>query len=496
VLSPEATGWQTGSAPRRAREGRPNVTLDLLYSIVAGIVVAVATVSAGHALLSKRDPRAALGWIAVCVLFPLVGPLLYFGFGINRIRMRAQKLASPDGRSRSVARRPAGDPVAVPESLHPLERVGRVLTDLELKGGNRIDLLHNGESAFPPMLDAIESAREEILFATYIFETNTTGRRFVDALARAQERGVRVLALIDGVGELYSFPRATKLLRRRGVRALRFLPPRLLPPTLQVNLRNHRKMLVVDNRVAFTGGMNIGDRHLAQRTENRRRVVDLHARIVGPAVGDFRRTFAEDWRWTCGEKLPELPDPPRSDGRAHCRVVADGPADDRERLAALLVVAMSTAARRVRIMTPYFLPPRSLITVMQTAALRGVDVSVVLPEKNNLPYVYWATRKMLWELLGYGVRVFLQPAPFVHTKLLAIDDDYVMLGSANIDPRSLRLNFELALEVYDHGLSTEVARHFDAVLARSRELSLAEMDARPIVAKFRDALAWLASPYL
>jgi cardiolipin synthase len=315
-------------------------------------------------------------------------------------------------------------------------------------------------------------------------------------LAAARDRGVRVFVLIDGIGELYSFPWAARLLRKRDVRVLRFLPPRLLPPRLQINLRNHRKVLVVDGETAFTGGMNIGDRYLAERSENPRRVVDVHARVTGPVVHHLRRAFVEDWRWVSGETLPEISPTTVRTGAASCRVIADGPSEDLEKIAMLLVAAISVATRRVCIMTPYFLPPRSLITALEAAALRGVEVRVVLPEKNNLPYVHWATRKMLWELLGRGVRVFLQPPPFVHTKLFRIDDDYVLLGSANIDPRSLRLNFELALEVYDAELAADVGRHFDGVVARSREITLKEMDDRATLAKLRDAAAWLASPYL
>jgi len=472
------------------------VTRDLIYSILGGVIVAVATVSAGHALLTKRDPRAALGWISACVLFPLVGPLLYFAFGINRVRMRAQKLVAggADASVGRIADAPSAAPV--PPELTQLERVGRFLTGSPLSAGNRVELLHNGESAFPAMLAAIEAAREEVVLATYIFDTNDIGRRFVDALAAARDRGVRVLVLIDGIGELYSFPWVTRMLRKRNVRTLRFLPPRLLPPRLQINLRNHRKVLVVDGEVAFTGGMNIGDRYLAERTENPRRVVDVHARVTGPVVEQLRRAFAEDWRWVSGEKLPSLRPSREQTGVAACRVIADGPSEDLEKIEMLLVAAISVATRRVCIMTPYFLPPRPLITALQAAALRGVDVRVILPEKNNLPYVHWATRKMLWELLGRGVHVFLQPPPFVHTKLFRIDDAYVVLGSSNIDPRSLRLNFELALEAYDTELAADVGRHLDAVVARSRKLTLQEMDERSTIAKLRDAAAWLASPYL
>lgn len=474
------------------------MTVETLYTLIAGVVVAVASVSAGHALLSKRDPRAALGWISVCVLFPLLGPFLYFMFGINRIRTRAQRLGSDPRRLEEAASQqgPAARQTVSPRSA-VLERVGGALTKRVLHDGNVVELLHNGESVFPAMLAAIDEAREEIVLATYIFESNRTGQRFVEALASAVARGVRVRVLVDGMGELYSWPRITRQLRKRGVTARTFLPPRLIPPRLQLNLRNHRKVLVVDGAVAFAGGMNIGDRHLAENRKNRHRVVDCHAKLRGPVVTDLRQVFVEDWQWVTGEKLPDMPDAsPVASGSAFARVVSDGPGDDLERLSALIVAATSLATKRLRIMTPYFLPSRDLIAALQIAALRGVDVAVVLPVRNNLPYVFWATRKMLWELLRRGVRVYLQPGPFVHSKLFTVDDEYVLVGSANVDPRSLRLNFELCVEVYDAVLAAAVTAHFDEAVARSREITLQEMEDRPIVAKIRDALAWLVSPYL
>jgi cardiolipin synthase len=478
------------------------VPTELVISLVVGaLAFVVSVVSAGHALLYKRDPRAALGWIATCVFFPFFGAALYFGFGINRIRTRAQRLGAPPVEVRYHLDVPPVEIPGVPPQLLQLERVGRSLTRELLVSGNRVTLLHDGEHAFPAMLAAIESAQHEVLLSTYIFETNETGRRFAEALARANDRGVRVRVLVDGIGALYSFPPATVLFRRSRVPARAFLPPRLFPPSFRLNLRNHRKILAVDGSVAFTGGMNIGDRHLAARIENSRRVVDLHVSVEGAAVASLRRTFAEDWHWVTGESLDVPPSRNFADrdairGSALCRVVADGPGEELEKLEMLYVAAIALAARRIRIMTPYFLPPRSLISALQAAALRGVDVTVVLPAKNNLPYVHWATQKMLWELLGRGVRVLLQPPPFVHTKLFAVDDDYLLLGSPNLDARSLRLNFELALEVYDRDLVAEVAGHFDRVVSRSRAVTLAEMEARPLLEKVRDALAWLASPYL
>lgn len=183
-------------------------------------------------------------------------------------------------------------------------------------------------------------------------------------------------------------------------------------------------------------------------------------------------------------------------GEALCRTVVDGPNEDIDKLAMILMGATAVARRRIFIMTPYFLPSRDLVGALQTAALRGVDVRILLPAKNNLPYVKWASDNMLWMLLKEGVRIFYQPPPFVHTKLFLIDDYYAIIGSANIDPRSLRLNFEMVLEVYDPKLNHDLAERFTQAMAASRETSLAEMDGRPLPVKVRDSLCWLFTPYL
>jgi cardiolipin synthase len=285
-------------------------------------------------------------------------------------------------------------------------------------------------------------------------------------------------------------------LEERGVKTATFLPPRLIPPAVHVNLRNHRKILVVDGRVAFTGGMNIGDRHLALRLDNRDRVVDIHFRLVGPVVGQLQELFLEEWAFVTGSEIESFPYDREARGEAECRTVPEGPDEDLAKLLKVLIGAVSAARERVSIMTPYFVPPRELVGALQAAALRGVEVTIILPEKNNLPFVHWASRNMLWEVLQHGVRVYLQPPPFVHSKLFVVDGHYGQVGSANIDSRSLRLNFELVVEVYDREFAGTIDRHVAAVRGRSRVVTLAEVDARSLPVKILDGLSWLLSPYL
>ncbi len=459
----------------------------------------LAPATAIHALLYKREPRGAFGWIAVCVVTPVAGPLLYLFFGLNRTRHRAQRFGMPPLRSgergQTVSRlHPL--PEELPATFTELAHSGRALSRHALIGGNEVVPLINGEQAYPAMLEAIEHARERVCLTTYILDHDRTGQAFCSALAAAAGRGVDVRVLIDGVGEWYSRPRASRRLIKAGVRTARFLPPSLLPPSVSINLRNHHKILVADDHVGFTGGMNISDRHCVEQPGNARPAADMHFRLRGPVVGQLTQEFYRTWEFATGEVVPCRPNVATGQGDVICRTMTDGPDEDLDRMTMLLSAAIASARKSISIMTPYFLPPRELIGALQAAAVRGIDVHVVLPERSNLRYVDWATRNMLWELLFRGVRVSLQPAPFNHGKLFVVDDFYSLIGSANWDPRSLRLNFELQVEVYDASLAASLSERIDTAAAAGRALYLQEVDSRTLPARMRDAVCWLFSPYL
>ncbi|MDZ7790257.1 MAG: phospholipase D-like domain-containing protein [Xanthomonadales bacterium] len=452
-----------------------------------------------HALLYKREPRGAFGWLAVCVIAPVAGPVLYLFFGVNRTRSRAQRFAMPplrSGERGGAVTRMQALPEDLPATFTELARSGRALSRHALVGGNEVQPLFDGEQAYPTMLEAIEQAREHICLTTYILDQDETGEAFCRALADATDRGVDVRVLIDGVGEWYARPRVSHRLRRAGVRTARFLPPRLVPPSLSINLRNHHKILVVDDRVGFTGGMNISDRHRVDSPGKGAATADVHFRLSGPVVGQLALEFHRTWEFATGEVSNYRPTIATGRGAVSCRTLTDGPDEDLDRMTMLLSAAIANARRSIRIMTPYFLPPRELIGALQAAAVRGIDVYVVLPERSNLRFVDWATRNMLWEILFRGVRVSLQPTPFNHGKLFVVDDFYSLVGSANWDPRSLRLNFELQVEAYDEDLARELGEYVERAAGEGHELSLKEVDSRTLPARLRDAACWLFSPYL
>ena len=440
-----------------------------------------------HVLLTKDDPRSAASWIALCALLPYGGPLLYWLFGINRVRRK--RLSSPQLRSPQA---PHARP-NLPGPLEALVRLGDALTRRRPEPGNSIEPLHNGELAFPKMLEAIRQARDSVWLASYIFQTDAVGREFIEALGTAVGRGVSVRVLVDGIGEWYDWPHVVPLLRHAGVPTARFLPPRLVPPSLSLNCRNHRKILIADGRIAFIGGMNLGGREVGGGTGQRMK--DIHFRLRGPVVAQLAATFAEDWEFAAGERLV-LPAAQDGVGESVCRVITGGPDQDTDKLLLILLGALASAVRQVQIMTPYFIPPLELVAALEATALRGVTVSVVIPRRSNLRYVDWATLHWIPALVRHGVRVHLQDPPFSHAKLLVVDGRYAHIGSVNVDTRSLRLNFEIAVEVYDERFCSGLAQFITGREQTSPPLSLADTRAVRALPRLRNAACWLVSPYL
>ncbi len=474
--------------------------MDYWYSLVAILVPAVSLLASGHAVLSKREPRSATTWVVLIWLLPVFGTVLYLLFGINRIRRRAHALRRVElGRYQSPDN---VDPAELgrrlpPDHAHLVSLAGAMnrITARPLVGGNTVQHLVDGEDAYPAMLEAIRGARRSVTLATYIFGNDRVGREFADALEAATRRGVQVRVLIDNAGERYSWPSMVGHLKRRKVPVARFFP-RLPARFIGMNLRNHRKLLIVDGRVGFTGGMNIRQNHLLH--SGRRAARDIHFRFRGPVVRHLQEVFYEDWLFSAGERLegdvwfPEL----GPVGDVVARGVRGGPDDNLLKHQLSLHAGIACAQRNIRIVTPYFLPDSTLAAALNLAALRGVQVDIVLPAHNNLPFVHWAVLGQIRQVLGHGCRVWLTGKPFDHTKLMIVDDCWTFLGSSNWDPRSLRLNFEFNVECYDPELATNLAARVATRIAHARRLTLQQLNERNIALRLRDGVARLLMPYL
>jgi cardiolipin synthase len=473
------------------------------HVIAQALAVLLAALATGHALLYKRESRAVVAWLGFIWLAPVVGPALYLVLGVNRIKRRAALLRGGMARYRSESGTFACPPEALAQQLPadaahlmPLATVTAHVSGRPLAPGNRIETLVNGDAAYPAMLEAINAARHSVTLATYIFDRDSVGLEFADALGAAVRRGVAVRVLIDATGSRYSFPSILAALRQRGVPHARHLPA--YPWQLAaINLRNHRKILVVDGRVGFTGGMNIRAGHwLARRP--RHPVQDIQFRVEGPVVAQMQEVFADDWLFSAGEALRGDEWFPRLEpaGPVLARAVVDGPDEDIDKLRWTILAALGVARRSVRIMTPYFLPDPPVIAALNVAAMRGVTVDIVLPSRNNLPFAHWASVAQWWQMLEHGCRIHLTPPPFDHSKLFVVDDCWTLIGTSNWDPRSLRLNFEFNIECYDRPLADSLSALIDSRISAGRAVTLEDVNGRSLPVKLRDGVFRLFTPYL
>jgi cardiolipin synthase len=466
--------------------------LHLRADVTLAIGLALAIAVTIHALLTKREVASAVGWIGLVWFAPILGAIGYLMFGVNRVRRRARLMIPPGPPTFRPTHGDGFDPVS---GLAQLERsLGRI-TGRPLAPATAVQVYHDGDQAYPPMLEAIVGASRSIGLSTYIFRDDIWGGRFIDALIDAHRRGVAVRVLVDGVGGGWVLSPAYRRLCRSGVPAARFMHS-LLPWRMPfVNLRSHKKILVIDGIAGFTGGMNIADENV-MATRPREPVQDMHFRLEGPIVSQLVMAFLDDWAFATDEELgaeawlPQLAPRPG----VPARVIDAGPDEDIEKVEFALLQAVTCARSSIAVMTPYFLPEERLITALSLAAMRGVDVDIVIPAQSNHRLVDWATRPNVAPLLDNGVRIWRCPPPFHHTKLMVVDGEWCLIGSSNWDIRSLRLNFELCVELYDAGLASALGEAL--VQGRGAPLTKGDLDARILPVRLRDAAARLMLPYL
>lgn len=444
-----------------------------------------------HALFRAREPRSALIWVVICLFIPLFGVLFYAVFGINRVKTVKKKWHSHG--VLQILQDEDAPYTTLSQNLpkvykHWIQSGDRLLKE-PIQTGCEITPLFDGAQTYPAMIEAIRNAKESIFLVTYIFNNEGRGAEMIEALAEAVARKVEVKVLIDGIGALYSWPSVYHMLKKRHVPVQLFLSPfKSIRGFLFLNMRNHAKILTVDGKIGFTGGMNIRDEGIH----------DLHFKCEGPIVGSLQDTFFSLWYFADHERPKErllfYDDTPK--GSALVRGIDNGPYQDFPHILLRLVEAVNQAKRHVRIMTPYFVVGNVLSSALIAARLSGVEVELILPENNNLSFVKGATEASLSPLLKYGIRVYYRKGAFSHTKIALVDEVYVFLGSSNLDTRSFLLNFEYNLEVYDTKLALELIANFELVKKTSRRITNAWLQKQNFLIKFRNACFKLFSPYL
>ena len=474
--------------------------------LLAVMSVLIAAVAAAHAAMTKDEVRAAIGWVAVIMLSPVVGALIYAVAGINRVRrgsIAAERARAGHENAAHVDFHITNDLVAerFGRQFAALAMVGDRITHHRQLAANAIDTLKSGDEAYAAMIAAIRTARRSIILETYIFDRDPIGRRFADALIEARKRGVEVRVLIDAVGARYSLPSIVAYLRRGGHRARVFNGRIIIGLRLPyANLRTHRKILVVDGVTAFVGGLNIRQAFTAEFAgpDHAR---DTHFRLTGPVVADIFAVAAEDWYFATKERLrgqawrigPVLRAP---DSAILARVIPSGPDDGLEANEKMLMGAFSVARKSIRIMSPYFLPDREFILALTTAARRGVEVDIVVPSANNLRLVDHAMMAQFDQVLRSYCRVWRASGSFNHSKLLAVDSTWAFVGSSNLDSRSLRLNFEIDITVLDPGFAGRVDAHIQSAIETATPVTSEGLRSRPFPLRLFERLLWLGSPYL
>ncbi|SOC41362.1 cardiolipin synthase [Rhizobium subbaraonis] len=473
----------------------------VVLSIVLGTPAAI------HATMTKEEVRAAIGWVGVILLSPILGAVIYYVVGINRIRRKTLTLQRAGAITRkghhTVHHDVSGETVysRYGGALSAMKHLGDNVSRFALTSGNRIAVLETGDIAYTAMLDAINGARRSILLETYIFDRDGMGLRFASALSAAVARGVKVHVLIDAVGARYSTPSIMQTLKQGGVSTRVFNGNIVMGLRLPyANLRTHRKILIVDGAVAFTGGLNIRAA-FAREFSGDDEAKDTHFRAEGPIVGDIFHVAYEDWRFSGGAALDgeawQLA-PPKAEPNAalFARAVSSGPDSSLEANQRMLMGAISVAKSRIRIMSPYFLPERDLISALATAARRGVAIDIVVPGTNNLKLVDLAMTAQFDQLLKAGCRIWRAGGAFNHSKLTVIDGVWSYIGSSNLDPRSLRLNFEIDIEVFDTFFAAEIEARIGKALRTAKEVNLQALRARPFSRRLIERITWLGSPYL
>ena len=402
-----------------------------------------------HALLHKtRHTTSAIAWILACLLVPLLGGLLYITVGQDHL---ARRRSADVSRSRTLFRDREPEALLLsPEWIEEEDFARRIglatLSNNPLVGGNAVDFRIDGEAAYSVMLEAIKNAGETITWCYYIFEGDGEGRKFRDALNERARAGVDVRVLYDAVGSLATHPAFWKSLLDGGVKVKPFLPRRI---PWRLNLRNHRKLLILDGKTAFTGSMNVGERHL--RYGGGFLSHDIVVRVRGPVVNTMQRVFARDWFFACGENLDDEPifGNPGVQGDTVVQVLESGPDEIFDEYLSVIVSAIHHARRSITLVTPYFVPDETLLSAMLIACRRDVEVRLVIPEKSNKLLIDKASRNYIRRLVEMGAQIYERPGTMIHMKIAVIDHELVLIGSSNLDNRSLFLNFEMDLVVPD-----------------------------------------------
>lgn len=475
----------------------------LFWSALPVVEVVWIVVSAVYLVLQRRSAQATLAWVLALAFLPLIGIAVYVFIGPRRFEKRKKRRA----RARAAVHDGPIEDASGPKDAS--ERTRNLIALCEHAAGRAarprhaaLEILRTGRAKYAALERAISEASHHVHLEYYIWEPDRIGTRLRDALVERAKAGVEVRVLVDGFGSSKAHDRFWGPLVEAGGRVRRFNELSLARwrPRM-ANFRTHRKIAVIDGAVGFTGGMNVTDVHTDEHS-GEAAWRDTHVRLEGPAVKGLSMVFFEDWGYATGEPAqiaPYVAERERTSapaGSVWTQIVASGPDEDLDAIHKLFFASIAGAGRRVLLTTPYFVPDEPIFQALTTAALRGADVRVLVPAAGDVPLVAAAARSYYPELVAAGVRIFEHGAPVLHAKTLVIDDVVAIVGTANTDNRSFRLNFEVVCAIYDAATCEELAAMFAQDLERSREVTRNDIRKEPFARRLYTSAARLLSPIL
>jgi cardiolipin synthase A/B len=461
-------------------------------------------IAACHAILHTRTSQGAIAWAVSLVAMPYLTLIPYLFLGRSRFEGYVDARRVEYEAIREKRRDLAGDLDAQPGALSsaPVDRLGAQaivalssLAQMPFLGGNQVRTLVNGEATFAAILDAIETAQHYVLVQFFIVRADSLGDMLRDALLAKAAQGVRVHLLYDSIGSI-DLPRTyIDTLKAGGVEVHAFATNRRFVNRFQLNFRNHRKIVVVDGERAYIGGLNVGVEYLGGKPPLSP-WRDTHIEVRGPVVRQIEFVFVEDWFWAT-QRLPYA-DPPEhpAGGDMHCQVIASGPADRQETCSLFFVAAIHAARERIWITTPYLIPDEAVFAALQLAVMRGVDVRLLIPSRRDHIVVFEASKLYAYEAICADIKVFRYRPGFLHQKVVLIDRVAAAIGSANLDNRSFRLNFEIMLLTVDQAFASEVQAMLEADFALSDPVTRTEYTCAPAWRRMAMHVARLFSPIL
>lgn len=469
----------------------------LLLTILVMVVVII---------LENQDPIKTLSWILVLFLIPLGGIILYIYFGVNPKKRKMIIMKEMSDRM-SLDRLIQDQMIRLnkkvfirDQRLAPKRHLMKLLLNNSkalITEYNTVRVLNNGRQTFGSIIYEMENASDHIHLEFYIIEDDQIGNRIKDILIRKALAGLDVKVLYDDLGSWSLSRRYVRELTSSGVKVVNFMPVKTYAFANKVNFRLHRKIIVVDGRIGFVGGINIADRYLRGLGKNNR-WRDTHLRLEGESVRMLQAIFLLDWNFasqTSDYDIRYFPDNKVTEPKL-VQIVASGPDSDWESIMQAYFAAIATAAQYVFISTPYFLPNQSILTALKTAALSGIDVKLLLPERNDSWIVWRSSRSYVKELLEAGVHVYFYLKGFTHSKLMIVDDVFASVGTANMDIRSFNQDFEANALIYDQAIARHLRQDFEQDIENSKEIFLEPWEQRQALEKVQESVARMFSPLL